>query len=260
MRRTCQILVGLALVTQAPGLAAQGSVAVGGFDTKGSVGLESADYQALGEALGALLGSRLGERANARIIAISTPATGGQVDLAAARQSANQAGARILVVGSLLDQYGDIHVEARVLDAANGTPMAVVRGSTDYARRDQLAEAIAALADQLTSQAAIGGKPGAVGTAIPVPALVEYGRGIAAERRGDRKEAARAKGRPMRYATKAEWAEARALELRATLAEVNGSHQPGSSGARRKGNQQDALRAEIDKFERLAKVFRRKGE
>lgn len=75
-----------------------------------------------------------------------------------------------------------------------------------------------------------------------------------------RKEAARAKGRPMRYATKAEWAEARALELRATLAEVNGSHQPGSSGARRKGNQQDALRAEIDKFERLAKVFRRKGE
>lgn len=77
---------------------------------------------------------------------------------------------------------------------------------------------------------------------------------------GRRQRAAKAKGRPMRYATKAEWAEARLTELQAKLAQVAGEYQPGESGLRSKRDQQDALRGEIQKFERLAALYRQKGE
>ncbi|PJK00827.1 hypothetical protein CO641_02325 [Lysobacteraceae bacterium NML91-0213] len=75
-----------------------------------------------------------------------------------------------------------------------------------------------------------------------------------------RKEAAKAKGRPMKYATKAEWAEARAVELRAQLAEVQTASQPGHVGLRKKTAQQELLLEEIAKFDRLAVSFRRKGQ
>lgn len=75
-----------------------------------------------------------------------------------------------------------------------------------------------------------------------------------------RKEAAKAKGRPMRYATKAEWAEARAVELRASLADLQSKSQPGHLGRRKKTAQQEALEAEIAKFDRLAVSYRRRGQ
>lgn len=74
-----------------------------------------------------------------------------------------------------------------------------------------------------------------------------------------RKAAAKAKGRPLRFATKAEWARAKADELRATLVQVNGEYRPGSRGGMRKAQSQDALRKQIDKFEGLASLYERKG-
>lgn len=170
----------------ASGLSAQ-QVGVGGFETHGSVGLDRAEYDALGRALSALLAARLGERGSAGVVTV-TPTGGrpGRVDVGAARAAATSAGARLLVVGSLLDQYGDIQVEARVIDAASGRPVAVVRGDPALIKREQLAEAIASLANQLTAQPGVGGRPGAAGAAIPVGALVEFGKGLAAEEAGDR--------------------------------------------------------------------------
>lgn len=65
--------------------------------------------------------------------------------------------------------------------------------------------------------------------------------------------------RPLKYATKAEWAEARAVELRAQLAEIQGASQPGHLGLRKKTAQQEALREQVAKFDRLAISYRRKG-
>ncbi|HRP07605.1 MAG TPA: hypothetical protein PLL69_03865, partial [Gemmatimonadales bacterium] len=140
-------------------LASQG-VSVGGFETHGSVGMSRADYRSLGVALTALLAESLGERGAAQVVPLAAgTGASGRVDLGAARTAASKAGAKVLVVGSLLDQYGDIQVEARVIDAATGTPIAVVKGDPALDKREQLAEAIATLANQLTGQAGVGGSP-----------------------------------------------------------------------------------------------------
>lgn len=187
--------VALAAFTLPVAAQAQGGVSIAGFETDGSVGLDRTEYQAIGRALGALLGARLGNATGARVVPI-TPLPErrpGRVDLGAARTAATAAGARLLVVGSLLDQYGDIQIEARIIDAATGKPVAVVRGDPALVRRDQLAEAIAALADRLASQPKIGATPGGAAAAgVPVTALVEFGKGLGYEEAGDRAKAAAA--------------------------------------------------------------------
>lgn len=183
-----QTIAALALASASVSQAVLGQgVTVGGFETHGSVGLDRAEYQALGLALTTLLSERLGERGAAGVVPASTPVgRAGRVDLGAARTAAASAGAKLLVVGSLLDQYGDIQVEARLIDATTGKPIAVVRADPSLVKREQLAEAIASLANQLTEQPGVGGRPRAAESGIPVTALVQFGKGLEAEAAGDR--------------------------------------------------------------------------
>ena len=183
-----QTLAALALASVSLSRAAVGQgVSVGGFETHGSVGLDRAEYQALGLALTTLLTERLGERGAAGVAPATAPGgRAGRVDLGAARTAAASAGAKLLVVGSLLDQYGDIQVEARLIDATTGKPIAVVRADPTLVKREQLAEAIASLANQLTEQPGVGGSPRTPESGIPVPALVQFGKGLEAEAAGDR--------------------------------------------------------------------------
>lgn len=74
-----------------------------------------------------------------------------------------------------------------------------------------------------------------------------------------RQQAAKAKGKPLKYATKAEWAEAQRVELCATLSDIRASYQSGHRGHREKVAQERTLEAEIRKFENLAKKYRREG-
>lgn len=192
MRNRTQTIaaIALGLLASAPSLRAQVSVA--GFETDGSVGLSRDEYDALGRALSALLSAQVGSP-TALVVKPVAGARAGRVDVGAARAAAAKAGAKILVVGTLLDQYGDIHVEARVLDAATGEPIAVVRGNPALAKREQLAEAIADLGDRIAAQPAVGGAKGAgTRSGVPVAALVLYGRGLRFEEVGDAAKAAEA--------------------------------------------------------------------
>lgn len=188
-----QRLAALVLAISLPAAAsAQGTgVSVGGFETDGSVGLSRDDYDALARALGALLTAEVGERTQARVVPIAGgTARPGRVDVGGARSAAAKAGAKVLVVGSLLDQYGDIHLEARVIDAASGEPIAVVRGDPALAKREQLAEAVADLAERIGKQPVMGGAKTATRRAgVPVDALVQFGRGLRFEDAGDRAKA-----------------------------------------------------------------------
>jgi hypothetical protein len=183
-----QTIAALALTSAIASQTASGQgVSVGGFETHGSVGLDRAEYQALGLALTTLLTERLGERGASGVIPpATTGGRAGRIDLGAARTAAASAGAKLLVVGSLIDQYGDIQVEARLIDATTGKPIAVVRADPTLVKREQLAEAIASLANQLTEQPGVGGNPRAPESGIPVPALVQFGKGLEAEAAGDR--------------------------------------------------------------------------
>lgn len=196
MRSRTQAVAILALTLLAPGSALRaqtgGKLSVAGFETDGSVGLSRDDYDALGRALSALLSAQVGGPA-ALVVKPVAGLRPGRVDVGAARAAATKAGAKILVVGTLLDQYGDIHLEARVLDAATGEPIAVVRGNPSLAKREQLAEAIADLADRIAQQPAVGGSRGnGTRSGIPVTALVLFGKGLRFEEAGDSAKAAEA--------------------------------------------------------------------
>ena len=115
-------LVAMLAVAVSPLSAQQPRVAVAPFETEGSVGMPREDFDALGRALGAILTTEMAERRGGAASAIAAPAAGrgGRIDLAVARDRATKAGGTLLVIGTLLDQYGDINVEARVIDAATG--------------------------------------------------------------------------------------------------------------------------------------------
>lgn len=74
-----------------------------------------------------------------------------------------------------------------------------------------------------------------------------------------RKESAKAKGKPLKYRTKAEWADAKLQELRRRLGEVATGYQPGARGLMRKNERADHLNEEIEKFTRLRDLYQRKG-
>lgn len=208
MLNRTQAVVGLALGLLLPGTGAAaqaaGKVGVAGFETDGSVGLSRDDYDALGRALSALLSAEVGGRGSATTLLVVKPVPGGRagrVDVGAARAAATTAGAKVLVVGTLLDQYGDIHVEARVLDATSGEPIAVVRGNPALVKREQLAEAIADLADRIAQQPAVGGSKGTITRGgVPVTALVLFGKGLRFEDAGDAAKAADAYRNALRAA------------------------------------------------------------
>lgn len=186
-----QLVAILALATS-PLSAQQPRVAVAPFETEGSVGMSREDFDALGRALGAILTTEMADRRGGAASAIGAPAVGrnGRLDLAAARDRATQAGGTLLIVGTLLDQYGDINVEARVLDAATGASVAVVRGDPALATREQLGEAVAELALRLSKEKAVGGVPEARWRrTLSAAALVQFGRGLRFEEAGDKGQA-----------------------------------------------------------------------
>lgn len=75
-----------------------------------------------------------------------------------------------------------------------------------------------------------------------------------------RKASAQSKGKPMRHKTKAAWARAKADELRTTKAELK--KESGTGGDRDRLQRRDQYRAleeQIEKFDRLADFYERKG-
>ena len=174
-------------------VSAQGGVAIAGFETDGSVGLPRADYDAMGRAMTVLLGTEIGSRTGATIVDIRAPGgvRMGRIDVSKARAAAAQAGAKYLIVGTILDQYGDLRVEARVLNAATGDPVTVVRADKGHTKRENLAESATDLAIGLGARAELGGaRKAPERSAISVEAMVSFGQGLRLEEAGDRSKAA----------------------------------------------------------------------
>lgn len=74
-----------------------------------------------------------------------------------------------------------------------------------------------------------------------------------------RRDGARRAGKPLKYPTKAEWAEAKAAEYCAQIAEVEGTYVEGPAGLRKKNDHLRALRDQLQKFQRLAVNYRKQG-
>ncbi len=198
MKTTTQLTVALALASVALArpsdrAAAQGGVAIAGFETDGSVGLPRADFDAMGRAMTVVLGTEIGSRTGAAVVVIR-PMGGtriGRIDVTKARAAAIEAGAKYLIVGTILDQYGDLRVEARLLSAATGDPVAVVRADKGHTKRENLAESASDLAIGLGGRAELGGaRQAPERAAISAEAMVNFGQGLRSEEAGDRDKAA----------------------------------------------------------------------
>lgn len=188
-------LVALLVLAATPAAAQQRPTAVTPFETEGSVGLSRDEYDALSRALGAVLATELDERREGAVSSLVLAAGGraGRVDMASARERAGAAKASILVVATLLDQYGDIHLEARVLDAGTGASLLVVRGDSTMNTRERIGEAVADLAGRLVKDPIVGGAPEARWRrTLSVAALMHFGRGLRFEQAGNAGEAASA--------------------------------------------------------------------
>lgn len=190
--------IGLAATLPSRGPAAQQPVAlsVGGFETDGSVGLSREEYDALGYALGAMLALELRDQPGLRVVPLG-PIPGprpGRVDVVAACAAASRAGAKVVVIGTLLDRYGDTRLEARLLDPATRRPIGQVRLTGALGKREALLLSLAELAPRIAAEAAPGTSPAAGGRAAPIPtgAMLEFGRGLRAEGTGDAAGAVRA--------------------------------------------------------------------
>jgi TolB-like protein len=186
-------LVSATIAPWCPPVAAQTGVALAGFETDGSVGLSRANYDAMGRAMTILLATEIGSHTGATVVAIRTPGgvRMGRIDVAKARAAAAQVGAKYLIVGTILDQYGDLRVEARLLNAASGDPVAVVRADKGHTKREDLVESATDLAIALGRHAELGGARKAPERgAISVEAMVSFGEGLRFEDEGDRGKAA----------------------------------------------------------------------
>jgi hypothetical protein len=188
--------IALAVALPVPGarpLAAQGGVAIAGFETDGSVGLAREDYDAIGRAATVLLATELRSHTAATVVGIPTPGgmRMGRIDVTKARAEATQAGAKYLIVGTILDQYGDLRVEARLLNAATGDPVAVVRAAKEHSEREALIAAITDLAIGFGTRGELGdARKAPARSAIPIEAMVTFGQGLRFEESGDRGKAA----------------------------------------------------------------------
>ncbi len=117
----------------------------------------------------------------------------GRIDVTKARAAATQLGAKYLIVGTILDQYGDLRVEARLLGAATGDPVAVIRADKGHTEREELIESITDLAIGFGGRAELGGARTAPERGkISIEAMVSFGQGVRFEEAGDRSKAAAA--------------------------------------------------------------------
>jgi TolB-like protein len=174
-------------------------VAVLTFDNGGSYGLDSLDFAGLARAIPAALTAGLArnpgistvDRARAQAaLDESGAAKGSRLDAAAAAKVGKQVGASYVVAGTFVDYYGKVRIDARLIDAGNGTILQVV--STGQRQRSELPQMIADIASQLMSGSRLPTLPAGTPPAgrISTDALVLFGRGVLAQDQRDKATAA----------------------------------------------------------------------
>ncbi len=202
MSRLALLAMAVGFGATPPPAAAQASrptVVVLTFDNGGSYGLDSLDFAGLARAIPATLTTDLArnpgistvDRARAQAALDQTGAAkGGRLDAAAAAKVGKQLGASYVVAGTFVDYYGKVRIDARLIDAGNGTILQVV--STGQRQRNELPQMIADIASQLMSGSRLPVLPAGTPPAsrISTDALVLFGRGVLAQDQGDKATAA----------------------------------------------------------------------
>jgi TolB-like protein len=198
-RRGSLATIALVLAAGVPALAAQDprpGVAVLAFENGGSYGREAEYYEWLRRGIPGLLISALSERANLRLVEraeaqriLEEQQLGGQgrVDAGTAANIGRLVGARYMITGTFLDLYGDLRLDARIIDVETGVILHSVRSDPKYRDYKDLPQAVESLAERIVAVTKLPALPvvAAKPRQVPTEAMNLYFQALLEEDRGE---------------------------------------------------------------------------
>jgi TolB-like protein len=200
-------LVGLALPTVLPPLAAQGGgqdarpgIAVFAFTNGGSYGQQKEDYDALERGMAGMLISELAanpalrvvERENIQhLVDEQNLGASGRVDAQTASKIGKLVGARYAVMGDFIDLYGDFRVDVRVVNVETSE---IIKTEKATMQREHLFDLVRNVAAALNKDLNLPPLPRQVSEQrmnrqVPTEALTYYSRALLYQDRGQRDKA-----------------------------------------------------------------------
>jgi TolB-like protein len=227
MRRLARrLLAAFVCLTPTLGFAAIGAaqtpptVAVLPFEDGGSHGRPDEEFAGLRRGIAAVLASELARTASvrvadrhqiARLLATEGLGDAARLDAATAARIAKSAGAGLAVAGTFIDVYGDVRLDARLVDAGSGNVTKVVRSDAKLTDRRQLFRIVQSVAERIVEAGGLGAiTPANRETArarnLSTEALTDFGRGLV---HLDRGETAKAEEFLSKAAAAADFTEAR---------------------------------------------------
>lgn len=112
----------------------------------------------------------------------------GGVDAATAARVGAQVGARYSVMGTFIDYYGKVRIDARLVDVESGEILKVVQAGP--ADRQQLYELLREITEGIVTQAGLPGQDPGRARSVPTEALTAFSRALLYHDRGDTARAA----------------------------------------------------------------------
>jgi len=206
-RMTLMALCGALLTVAVSGAQAQGrgpdtrpGIAVMPFDNGGSYGQDKENFDALQRGIAGMLISELAQNPAARVVERENIqrlldeqnlATSGRVDPQTAAKIGKLVGARYVVLGTFIDFYGDLRVDARLVNVETSE---IVRSEKESMQRDHLYDIIKRVAADLLRDANLPPLPkqasdDRTGRQVPTEALTYYSRALLYQDRGERDKA-----------------------------------------------------------------------
>ena len=202
MRRT--MLVALALMAMMSAVVqaqdTRPGIAVMPFQNGGSYGRDKEDFDALQVGIPAMVMSELSQNPGARVVDRSdinrilgeqNLATEGRVDASTAARIGKLVGARYMIMGTFIDHYGKMRIDARIVDVETSEILKVVQSGPK--EREKLFDMISELSAAIMANTKLPPLPvqqaQAESRRIPTEALTYYSRALLYEDRGDNAKA-----------------------------------------------------------------------
>jgi TolB-like protein len=194
------LLLGLVLAATMPVIAeaqdTRPGIAVMPFQNGGSYGRDKEDFDALQVGIPAMVMSELAQNPAARVVDRSdikrildeqNLAADGRVDASTAARLGRLVGARYMIMGTFIDHYGKMRIDARIVDVETSEILKVVQSGPK--EREKLFDMIGELATSIMTNTKLPPLPTQQAQAeprrIPTEALTYYSRALLYEDRGD---------------------------------------------------------------------------
>jgi TolB-like protein len=192
--------VGAGLSAQGRGQDTRTGIAVLPFDNGGSYGGDKENFAALQKGIAGMMISELAANPSARVVereqieqlvAAQSPGTACKVSPETAAKIGKRVRARYVITGAFVDFYGDVQLDARMLNVETSE---IVKVESDHTQREHLFDLIRNVSGRLMKDANLPPLPKQaseqwLGRQVPTDALTLYSKALLYQDRGERDKA-----------------------------------------------------------------------